>query len=135
MLNLANNLGIIVHGTKGRMETQGARCLTHHFAAPDEDFPSPFSRDTATWSHGVDPAIVACTAEGIANLIAALETGEKPVLDIGKAVRGAEIIFATYESSRSRSRVYLPLTAMDNALLAGLAQGFWSPSGELRSTY
>ena len=49
--------------------------------------------------------------------------------------RGAEIIFATYESSRSRRRVVLPLDTRDNALLTGLAQGFWQPAGEQRSTY
>lgn len=47
----------------------------------------------------------------------------------------AEVIFATYESSRSRRRVPMPLNPVDNALLSGLAQGFWRPTGEQRSTY
>jgi hypothetical protein len=50
-------------------------------------------------------------------------------------VRGAEVIFATYESSRSRRRVPMPLHPVDHALLSGLAQGFWRPTGEQRSTY
>ncbi len=134
-LNLANNLGIIVHGTKGRLESRGARCLIHRFGGEDELFPTPFSTDSKSWDRGVDPAIVACTAEAIADLIHALETGSTPVLGIEKAVRGAEIIFSTYESSRRRGRVTLPLEARDSALLTGLEQGFWSPVGEQRSTW
>jgi UDP-N-acetylglucosamine 3-dehydrogenase len=31
--------------------------------------------------------------------------------------------------------VTLPLDRLDNALLSGREQGFWNPTGELRSTY
>ena len=135
VLNLENNLGVIVQGTFGRLDARGARCVIRRFGQDDVVFDSPFSRDVATWERGVDPAIVAGTAEAIADLLAALETGRPPALQADHAVAGAEIIFATYESSRSRRRVALPLEARDNALLAGLAQGFWQPAGELRSTY
>ena len=135
VLNLENNLGIIVQGSRGRLDARGARCVVRRFGQDDVRFDSPFSRDTSTWDRGVDPAIVACTAQGIADLLASLAEGRDPVLRGDLGVRGAEIIFATYESSRSRRRVWLPLDTEDNALLSGLAQGFWQPAGEQRSTY
>lgn len=135
VLNLENNLGLLVQGTAGRLDVRGARCVVHRFGADDITFTSPFSRDTSTWDRGVDPAIVAGTADAIADLLTSLRTGRTPGLhgDLGTA--GAEIIFATYESSRSRRRVPLPLHPHDNALLSGLSQGFWQPAGEQRSTY
>jgi hypothetical protein len=62
-------------------------------------------------------------------------TPREPALRSEFGVHGAEVIFATYESSRSRRRVPMPLNPVDNALLSGLAQGFWRPTGEQRSTY
>jgi UDP-N-acetylglucosamine 3-dehydrogenase len=135
VLNLANNLGIIVQGSRGRLDARGARCVISRFGRDDVRFDSPFSRDTSTWERGVDPAIVACTAQAIADLLASLAEGRQPLLAGDLGVHGAEIIFATYESSRSRRRVWLPLDTEDNALLSGLAQGFWQPAGEQRSTY
>jgi UDP-N-acetylglucosamine 3-dehydrogenase len=135
VLNLENNLGLLVQGTGGRIDARGARCVVHRFGRDDTVFDSPFSRDTGTWERGVDPAITACTAEAIADLLTSLRTGRPPVSRSEHAVAGAEIIFATYESSRSRRRVTLPLHPQDNALLSGLDQGFWHPAGEQHSTY
>jgi hypothetical protein len=96
---------------------------------------SPFDTDSRNWDHAVDPAIVAGTADAIRDLVESLWTGRRPTLHAEHGLRGAELIFATYESSRSRRRVPLPLDRMDNALISGRAEGFWSPTGELRSTY
>lgn len=46
---------------------------------------------------------------GILDLIEALKTGREPELSAGRALRATELIFATYESSRRRGRVELPL--------------------------
>ena len=135
VLNLENNLGLIVQGRAGRLVSSGARCVIRRFGETDVVFESPFSRDRSTWDRGVDPAIAAGTAEAIADLLASLASGRPPVLRAALAAAGAEIIFATYESSRSRRRVWLPLDVLDNALASGLEQGFWHPSGEQRSTY
>lgn len=135
VLNLANNTGLIVQGTKGRIETRGSRCLVQRFGAEDELFPTPHSTDSTTWERGIDPAIFAATAEAVADVVASLDEGREPVLSGRLGLAGAELIFATYESSRSRRRVYLPLDTTDNALLDGLDRGFWSPQGEQRSTY
>jgi len=135
LLNLENNLGILVQGTDGRLDARGARCVVRRFGQDDLVFSSPFDRNTSNWVRGVDPAIIACTAQAIDDLLTCLATGREPVLRAELGARGAEIIFATYESSRSRRRVGLPLDSRDNALLTGLAEGFWSPVGEQRSTY
>lgn len=47
--------------------------------------------------------------KAIENLIDCLESGEEPVLSGRKALQTTEVIFATYESSRRRARVDLPL--------------------------
>jgi predicted dehydrogenase len=135
VLNLENDLGLIVQGTRGRADVRGARCVVRRFGKDDLVRESPFDTDHRHWDRGVDPAIVAGTAEAIRDLVDALRTGRRPVLHAEHGLRGAELVFATYESSRSRRRVPLPLDRMDNALISGRAEGFWSPTGELRSTY
>lgn len=135
VLNRANNTGLIVQGSAGRIESQGSRCVVQRFGHDDLVFETPFSTDATSWERRVDPAIVACTAEAIADMVLSLETGKEPVLSSWHGIAGSELIFATYESSRSRCRVELPLTVLDNALLDGLDRGFWSPVGEQRSTY
>ena len=59
----------------------------------------------------------------IADLIQCLETGEEPELSSHKAIRCTEVIFATYESSRRRGRIDLPLESEDSALLSMLDAG------------
>ncbi len=135
VLNLANDTGIIVQGTEGRVLVRGADCRVQRFGDVEEVLPAPNDRDPATWDRGVDPSITAATADAVADLVAALDTGREPALAFRHGLAGAEIVFATYESSRSRRRVELPLDRVDNALLDGLEQGFWSPVGELRSTW
>ncbi|MER6205880.1 Gfo/Idh/MocA family protein [Streptomyces sp. NPDC001073] len=135
VLNLENDLGLIVQGTRGRADIRGARTLLRRFGKDDLVRESTFDTDPRHWDRGVDPAITAATATAIRDLVEALRTGRRPALHADHALRGAELIFATYESSRSRRRVPLPLDRMDNALTSGRAEGFWSPSGELRSTY
>jgi predicted dehydrogenase len=135
VLNLENNLGLIIQGTRGRMDLRGHRCLVHRFGKPDLVYDSPFDSDPRTWDRGVDPVITAATGDAVRDLVEALETGREPLLSAERAVRGAELLFATYESSRSRRRVPLPLDRLDNALLTGREQGYWNPVGELRSTY
>jgi UDP-N-acetylglucosamine 3-dehydrogenase len=135
VLNLENDLGLIVQGTRGRADVRGARCLVRRFGKDDLVRESPFDTDHRNWDRGVDPAIVAGTADAIRDLVDSLRTGRRPVLHAEHGLRGAELVFATYESSRSRRRVPLPLDRMDNALISGRAEGFWSPTGELRSTY
>jgi predicted dehydrogenase len=59
---------------------------------------------------------------GILDLIDALKTGREPELSGRKALQATELIFATYESSRRRGRVDLPLEIEDSPLIAMLGQ-------------
>jgi predicted dehydrogenase len=54
---------------------------------------------------------------GVLDLIDALKTGREPELSGRKALQATELIFATYESSRRRGRVELPLTIDDSPFL------------------
>jgi predicted dehydrogenase len=59
----------------------------------------------------------------IENLVDCLESGAEPVLSARKALQTTEVIFATYESSRRRARVDLPLDIDGSPLAEMLAAG------------
>jgi UDP-N-acetylglucosamine 3-dehydrogenase len=59
----------------------------------------------------------------VLDVIDALKTGREPELSARRALRATELIFATYESSRRRCRIELPLTIEDSPLLAMLGEG------------
>lgn len=65
----------------------------------------------------------ACHSRAILDLIDALNTGREPELSARRALRATELIFATYESSRRRGRVDLPLTTDDSPLTTLMASG------------
>jgi UDP-N-acetylglucosamine 3-dehydrogenase len=68
--------------------------------------------------HGHEHVIAA-----ILDLVDALKAGREPVLSARKALQATEMIFATYESSRRRGRVDLPLDVDDSPFLSMLAAG------------
>jgi predicted dehydrogenase len=68
--------------------------------------------------HGDDHAVVA-----VLDLVDALKTGREPELAGRRALQATELIFATYESSRKRGRVDLPLQIEDSPLLSMLEAG------------
>ncbi|MDI9582687.1 MAG: Gfo/Idh/MocA family oxidoreductase [Acidobacteriota bacterium] len=61
------------------------------------------------------------------DMIDALKGGYEPELSARKALQATEVIFATYESSRKRGRVDLPLKAKDSAFLSMLESGDLKP--------
>ncbi len=67
----------------------------------------------------------------VQDLVDILEHGKESELDYRKAMRAAEIIFACYESARSRRRVDLPLTGVEDnpfeSMLAELARQTSAP--------
>ncbi len=87
-------------------------------------------RDTSGWAvpdleegtHGDDPITL-----GILDLVDALKSGREPELAARKALQATEIIFATYESSRRRARIDLPLTIHDSPFLDMLEKGKIGP--------
>lgn len=60
---------------------------------------------------------------GVLDLIDALKTGREPELAGVRAFRTTEVIFATYESSRRRARIDLPLDIEDSPLHAMIEAG------------
>jgi UDP-N-acetylglucosamine 3-dehydrogenase len=66
--------------------------------------------------------------KGIADMIEAMEQKREPEMSARKALRTTEVIFATYESSRRRGRVDLPLTIDDSPLKSMLEAGEVGPA-------
>ncbi len=62
-------------------------------------------------------------AQAVLDLIDALKTGREPELSGRKALQATELIFATWESSRRRARVDLPLQIEDSPLVAMVNNG------------
>ncbi|MDE2801033.1 MAG: hypothetical protein OXI94_20410, partial [Gemmatimonadota bacterium] len=63
------------------------------------------------------------TTVAVLDLVDAVKNGREPELSGRKALQATELIFATYESSRRRGRVVLPLNVDDSALLSMLEDG------------
>jgi UDP-N-acetylglucosamine 3-dehydrogenase len=113
---LVEREGMVIHGTEGRLEVSvlnGPRLRLRRFEREDEVPTLPQAEDA--------------TALSVRDLLECLETGREPELSSRKALAATELIFATYESSRRRGRVTLPLEIDDSPLLAGLEQGLWKP--------
>lgn len=63
------------------------------------------------------------TTVSVLDLVDAVKNDREPELSGRKALQATELIFATYESSRRRGRVELPLNVDDSALLSMLEDG------------
>lgn len=135
VLHRAVPLGVIVEGSHGRITITGDGCTVQRFGGPYERFDAPVDRDMSSWDHGIDPAIFAATSEAIRDLIGALDSGDEPICAARFGAAGAEIIFATYQSSAARTRVTLPLDRAALTIPEGVARGYWRPVGNTVSTY
>ena len=62
-------------------------------------------------------------AIGVHDLVESLKYGREPELSGHRVIKATELIFATYESSRRRARVDLPLTIEDSPMHAMVAAG------------
>lgn len=83
-------------------------------------------REGAEWEQpdisGLTPERDATTLS-VLDLVHCIKTGREPELSGRKALQATELIFATYESSRRRAKIHLPLTTDDSALLTMVANG------------
>lgn len=127
--------GIVLTGTRGRVEIFGPRAVVHVDGAEPQVIPEQVALEHRIDLHGVDPAVIEQTALALADLADAVETGRTPVLDARHGLAAAEIVFAAYESSMRRGLVRLPLDVLDNALQRGLDAGAWTPETEIVSTF
>ena len=62
-------------------------------------------------------------AQGVHDLVDALKYGREPELSGHRVIKATELIFATYESSRRRARVDLPLDIDDSPMHAMVEAG------------
>jgi predicted dehydrogenase len=102
-------------GTEGVIEVIGGR---------DQPPLRMFSK--GEWTEPSVEGVVAhtdATVMSVLDLVDAVKGGREPELSGRKAMAGAELIFSTYESSRRRARVDLPLDVDDSALLTMLDEG------------
>ncbi len=103
-------------GTKGIIDVGGA-------GAPPVRI---LREDSTRWE---EPDLTGLGAERDATLLSVLDlvhgvkTGREPELSGSKAIQATELIFATYQSSRQRAKINLPLTVDDSALLTMVANG------------
>ena len=107
-------------GTKGIIEVsvpEGPELRVMHEGASGWEVPS---------LEGVVPP-GGDTTLSVLDLIDCLKTGREPVLSGRKALQATELIFATYESSRKRARIYLPLEIEDSPLISMLEAGMLGP--------
>ncbi len=72
--------------------------------------------------HGSDAITLA-----IADALDSLKKGREPELSARRALQTTQVIFATYESSRRRGRVDMPLKPKDSAYLSMLESGDLKP--------
>ena len=63
------------------------------------------------------------TVMSVVDLARSLQNGTEPELSGRKALQATELIFATYESSRRRGKITLPLNVDDSALISMLEDG------------
>ncbi|HPC44358.1 MAG TPA: Gfo/Idh/MocA family oxidoreductase [Candidatus Latescibacteria bacterium] len=81
------------------------------------------TKGDASWQVFDKGATEGSVTRGIQDVVASLSSGKESALSAKKAFAATEVIFATYESSRRRGRVELPLTIDDNPLHSMIANG------------
>jgi predicted dehydrogenase len=96
--------GVRLHGTKGFFETTWDGEIRQAVVYDDPQWKPEAPTD------GQESVM----RRVVADALDAAEHGTKPELDWRKALRATEILFALYESMRSRQRVELPLQGVDD---------------------
>lgn len=122
-------LGLLVTGVDHALGGADIRAIGTEGVIEVRNEPQPLR----VWSRGSDDWQVVATNGGfhrmdlvrlaVLDALDCLETGREPELSGAKALRATELIFATYESSRRRGRVDLPLDVDDSPLLSMIASG------------
>ena len=103
-------------GTHGRIEVHAAGVSLRVLARGASDWETMDPR-------GAVPEGYNDTTLSVLNLIECVKTGEEPELSGRKALQATELIFATYESSRRRQKINLPLEIEDSPLLSMIENG------------
>ena len=112
----------------------GGRCANRligsdgiiELGAPDVPSPRVMRKGASDWEAQDLTGVVppgGDTTLSVLDLIDCLKTGNEPELSGRKALQATELIFATYESSRKRERIYLPLEIEDSPLISMIEEG------------
>jgi len=118
------NWGVRLSCTRGMVEVNGvdgARLFSQEFGrdADPVEIMAPMAKEEA-WEK-IMPGVMKDITDG-------LDGNHAPKLRAENALRATEVIFAIYESSRSRARIDLPLQSKDSALISMLADGTIGPT-------
>ena len=113
--NAQPRLGIRLSGTSGVLEIGASEEAPLRLLGAGQGW-STVAVDEGM--HGLDKVGL-----GVLDLVDALKTGREPELAARRALRATELIFATYESSRRRGRIDLPLTIEDSPFLSMVEAG------------
>lgn len=108
--------GIILYCSNGIIEiekTDGSSLRAVNFA----------NGGWKTWSYAEEDGLLNGTQSSVNHMVGCVGTNKKPMNNYENAVRATEVIFAIYESSRSRCRIDLPLKTKDSAFLSMLKNG------------
>jgi len=107
-------------GTEGMIEVGGGEEPPLRFKGKgDADWVEPDLQDVVP--PGGDSLLATL------DLIDALKNGREPELSGRKALQATELIFATYESSRRRAKIHLPLDVDDSALVTMVEERLIGP--------
>lgn len=109
-------LSIKVFGTEGMLEIGHSEKIPLRMWAKGQRGWTPV--EVPSGMHGMETVKL-----GVHDLIDALKNERTPELAADKALRATEMIFATYESSRRRARIDLPLDVDDSPLHAMIDSG------------
>ncbi len=85
-----------------------------------------FNKESGGWAtieHGETQGDLEWVSRGVLDLVDALKNKREPELSGRRALRATELIFSSYESSRRRGRVDLPLTIDDSPFLSMVESG------------
>jgi predicted dehydrogenase len=104
-----------VTGSDGALEVGGWPTLVRHLGGDQ-----PGWREV---EHGETQGDLEWVSRAILDLVDALKTGRTPELSGERALAATELIFASYESSRRRGRVALPLVIDDSPWLSMVENG------------
>jgi predicted dehydrogenase len=105
-------------GTEGMVEVHNAAPHVRVLSSARKGWKAIKTKDGL---HGME-----AVSRAIADMVACLGTKREPELAARRALRSSELIFATYESSRLRRRIDLPLKTKDSAFLTLLEAGEWA---------
>ncbi len=100
-----------LHGTDGMLEIEPPNCGKNHLRYVNSKQTGWVNVPSDEGIHGDDAVLRACR-----EVIECLQTGRESELSSRKALQSTTVIFATYESSRRRGRVDMPLDVNDSAL-------------------